>query len=271
MKCGIVMPRGDARAAMELAVLAESAGWDSFFVWEPVWGIDAWVCLAAAAAQTDKIQLGTLLSPLSRMRPWKIASEYATLDNLSGGRAILSVGLGAVDTGFFDFGEVTDIKQRAELMDESLQIVTGLFKGQPFTFNGKHYAIKPTEFVLPPPPIQQTIWVVGLLGSEKSMTRALQYDGLLPSVRDNDGGWRAMTIDDVSTMRELATKAGHDADYDIVVEGTTPGADAAKAREQVLEWEHAGATWWIESMWEIQDRPDCQALVTERIRQGPPV
>src|SRR3712207_9453887 len=108
MGYGIVLPRGDARAAADLAREAEQAGWDGFFVWEPVWGIDAWVSLAAAAMVTERIRLGTMLTPLSRMRPWKLASETVTLDHLSGGRVILAVGLGAVDTGFAAFGEVTD-------------------------------------------------------------------------------------------------------------------------------------------------------------------
>src|SRR5512137_1911371 len=102
MRYGFVLPKGDARTAAGLAREAEQAGWDGFFVWEPVWGIDAWVALTAAAMQTQKIRLGTMLTPISRMRPWKLASETATLDNLSGGRVILSVGLGATDTGFFD-------------------------------------------------------------------------------------------------------------------------------------------------------------------------
>jgi alkanesulfonate monooxygenase SsuD/methylene tetrahydromethanopterin reductase-like flavin-dependent oxidoreductase (luciferase family) len=93
MKYGFVLPRGDARTAAGFAHEAEVAGWDGFFVWEPVWGIDAWVSLAAAAMRTERIRLGTMLTPVSRMRPWKLASETATLDNLSNGRVILAAGL----------------------------------------------------------------------------------------------------------------------------------------------------------------------------------
>ena len=108
MKYGFVLPTGDARTVADYARAAEQAGWDGFFVWEPVWGIDAWVSLTAAAMQTERIRLGTMLTALSRMRPWELASKAATLDNLSNGRVILSVGLGALDTGFEEFGEVTD-------------------------------------------------------------------------------------------------------------------------------------------------------------------
>ena len=147
MKYGFVLPTGDARTAANYAHDAEQAGWDGFFVWEPVWGIDAWVSLTAAAMQTERIRLGTMLTPLSRMRPWELASKAATLDNLSNGRVILSVGLGALDTGFEEFGEVTDRKMRAELVDEGLDILTGLWRGQPFNYDGKHYKIKETKIL----------------------------------------------------------------------------------------------------------------------------
>jgi alkanesulfonate monooxygenase SsuD/methylene tetrahydromethanopterin reductase-like flavin-dependent oxidoreductase (luciferase family) len=149
MKFGFVFPGGEARTAAEFAQQAEAAGWDGFFAWEPVWGVDAWVSLTAAAMRTERIRLGTLITPLSRMRPWKLASETATLDRLSNGRVILSVGLGAVDTGFEAFGEVTDRRTRAELLDEGLEILTGLWRGQPFQFQGKHYTVKPTDFQVP--------------------------------------------------------------------------------------------------------------------------
>ena len=122
MKFGFVLPKGDAKTAAQFARLAEESGWDGFFVWEPVWGIDAWVCLAAAAMVTERIRLGTMLTPLSRMRPWKLASETATLDNLSNGRVILSVGLGALNTGFEEFGEVTSRVERAKLLEAKFAI-----------------------------------------------------------------------------------------------------------------------------------------------------
>ena len=131
------MPVGDARQMMEAAVQAEAHGWDGLFVSEPVWGVDAWVSITAAALATSSIRIGTLLSPLSRMRPWEVAARSATLDHLSGGRLILSVGLGATDSGFESFGEVTDVRRRAELLDESLDIITGLWRGQPFNPSGR--------------------------------------------------------------------------------------------------------------------------------------
>ena len=83
------------------------------------------------------------------MRPWKLASETLTLDHLSGGRVTLAVGLGATDTGFASFGEKIDRRERAELLDEGLEIVTALWRGQPFSHDGKHYHVDATGASLP--------------------------------------------------------------------------------------------------------------------------
>src|SRR6266511_2364364 len=146
----------------EPAAVAEDAGWDGFFVWESVWGVDAWMALAAAAVRTERIRLGTMLTPLPRKRPWELAGQTATLDNLSGGRTILSVGLGAPHEGWLAFEPDPGRRTRAELLDEGLDVLTGLWAGQPFRYEGRHYRVTPTDFVPPPPLVQRPripIWV----------------------------------------------------------------------------------------------------------------
>lgn len=274
MKYGFVLPYGDARTAADFARDAEQAGWDGFFVWEPVWGIDAWVSLAAAAMQTERIRLGTMLTPLSRMRPWKLASETVTLDHLSNGRVILAVGLGALDSGFAAFGEVTDRKTRAELLDEGLDILTGLWRGQPFSYSGKHYTVHETDFMPPPPPLQQPripIWVVGAWPHMRSMRRVARYDGLLPGVQNEDRTWRAPTPDDLHAMRDfIAAERAATTPFEIIMEGTTSGDDPAQAAATIRPWQDAGVTWWLESMWEHGANADGQRAVHQRLRQGPP-
>src|SRR5580765_1316322 len=70
LRCGFVLPFGDARSVGERAAAAEAAGWDAIFVWEAVWGVDAWVSLTTAALQNPRIRPSTLLSPPPRMKPW---------------------------------------------------------------------------------------------------------------------------------------------------------------------------------------------------------
>jgi alkanesulfonate monooxygenase SsuD/methylene tetrahydromethanopterin reductase-like flavin-dependent oxidoreductase (luciferase family) len=272
VKCGFVIPFGDARDAANLAREAEQAGWDGFFVWDSVWGVDAAVMLAAAAMTTETIRLGTMITPVSRHRPWKLAAEWAALDNLSGGRMILSVGLGAIDTGFAAFGEVTDKRQRAELLDEGLEILTGLWAGQPFSFSGKHYTVQPTDFMNPPPPVQQPripIWVVGAWPRRRSMRRAVRWDGLLPSKLNDRGEHDKVMPEDIAAMRAYLVEQRGDPDlagYDIVVEGKTAGDDSEAAAQALHPWVEAGATWWIEANWEAK----AAGQVLDRIRQGPP-
>src|SRR6184192_1016267 len=112
MRYGFVLPGGTATEQLEQAQLADRAGWDGVFVWEAAYGVDAWCLLSAMAGRTSRVRLGTMLTPLPWRRPWKVASQVATLDQLSGGRAILAVGVGALGTGLPDTGEVTDIRGR---------------------------------------------------------------------------------------------------------------------------------------------------------------
>jgi alkanesulfonate monooxygenase SsuD/methylene tetrahydromethanopterin reductase-like flavin-dependent oxidoreductase (luciferase family) len=280
MQYGFVLPNGDARTAADMAQAAEKSGWDGFFVWEPIWGVDAWVCLTAAVMVTERIRLGTMLSPLSRMRPWDLAGKAAALDNLSSGRVIISVGLGATDTGFAEFGEETDRKIRAELLDEGLDILFGLWKGQPFSYQGKHYALRECNFYPPPPPIQQArhpgepripVWVVGVWPKMKSMQRVLRCDGLLPAVFDKEGRIKQPGPEELAEMVDwVQVTRDQTGPIDIIVEGVTPGDDDQEAVDTVRPYAEAGATWWIEAMWGSMDQPDGTERVLARIRNGPP-
>jgi alkanesulfonate monooxygenase SsuD/methylene tetrahydromethanopterin reductase-like flavin-dependent oxidoreductase (luciferase family) len=138
MRGGFVLPGGTAPEQVDQAVLAEQAGWDGIFVWEAAYGVDAWTLLAAMAARTTRIRLGTMLTPLPWRRPWKVASQVATLDQLSGGRAILAVGLGATDTELPSTGEVTRLRDRAERLDEGIDLIRELWAGRN-SYHGKHY------------------------------------------------------------------------------------------------------------------------------------
>jgi alkanesulfonate monooxygenase SsuD/methylene tetrahydromethanopterin reductase-like flavin-dependent oxidoreductase (luciferase family) len=210
------------------------------------------------------------------MRPWKLASETATLDRLSNGRVILAVGLGAVDTGFVNFGEETDRKTRAELLDEGLEIITGLWRGQPFSFSGKHYHLTPVEFNPPRPPIQTPIpiWVVGLWPSQKSMGRAARYQGLLPAIKNPDGSHAELTPELLGPIKAYLDEHHQSpGPYDIVVEAPqTPIASRPETPQKAAALEQAGATWWLESMWDAAETmfdPDTQRRILHRVNLGP--
>ena len=107
MNFGIDVPNhgeySDPIVLLELAQMTEDAGWDGFFIWDhivksfdnrlPV--ADPWVVLSAVAVRTSRVRIGTMVTPIARRRPWKLAKETVTLDHLSQGRLILGIGLGA--------------------------------------------------------------------------------------------------------------------------------------------------------------------------------
>ena len=281
MKYGFIIPRGDVHTIPELAEKVEAAGWDAVFIPDCIsieteqypateW-YDPWVLLAVIAVRTRRVRFGTMLTPLSRRRPWKVARETVTLDHLSNGRLILPVGLGAAgdDAGFYKVGEAMDRKTRAKLLDESLEIITGLWSGQQFSYEGEHYHVR--GLTLLPPPVQSPripIWVVGAWPRAKSMQRALRYDGLLPNKLDQDGRLAEIAPADIQAMKAYIDEHHtSNTPFDIVWEGRTPGEDREKGAAIVRKWQEAGATWWLEAMWESDATMD---NVRERIEQGPP-
>jgi alkanesulfonate monooxygenase SsuD/methylene tetrahydromethanopterin reductase-like flavin-dependent oxidoreductase (luciferase family) len=277
MRYGWVLPWGDARTAADLAAVAEQHGWDGFFVWEPVWGIDAWVALTAAAMTTERIRLGTMLTPLPRRLPWDVASQVATLDNLSGGRVILAIGLGAPDDRWWIFEDDPGRRERAERMDEALTLMEGLWSGEPFAYDGVHYHARAADRMIPPPPVQRPrppIWVVGAWPRPKSMRRAARLDGWLPAHMPKGEGDREMTPDvlrqGIGWLRERRAAQGLSMDgYDVVAEGTTP-PDPDAAGAIVRPWLEAGANWWIDADWEDMDPERVRAAALTRLRAGPP-
>jgi alkanesulfonate monooxygenase SsuD/methylene tetrahydromethanopterin reductase-like flavin-dependent oxidoreductase (luciferase family) len=270
MQYGFVIPGGDADTNIEVAEEIEAAGWDGVFVADGVYGTDPWISLAAMAMRTERVRLGPMLTPVSRRRPWKLASETATLDRLSHGRVLLPVGLGAPDTGFGRVGEAVDRKTRAQLLDEGLEVITGFWSGKPFSFHGQHFHVDwGSEWAYTPVQSPRIpIWVVGLWPHEASLRRTLRYDGIVAAKKEPNGSWPRLTPDDVRQIRAYAEEhRAATTPFDIVLEGVTPGDDPGQARSIIRPLAEAGATWWIESMWDV---PGGMKAVRKRIKQGPP-
>jgi alkanesulfonate monooxygenase SsuD/methylene tetrahydromethanopterin reductase-like flavin-dependent oxidoreductase (luciferase family) len=270
VRYGFVIPKGDPRTVAELAREAEAAGWDGAFYWDGInvgemETYDPWVVMAAMAMRTERVRIGAMLTPPARRRPWKLARETIALDHLSGGRLVLPVGLGAVDDGGFSkVGEPTDRKVRARLLDESLEILTGLWSGEPFSYEGEHYRLEEMTFL--PRPVQRPrvpIWVVGAWPSERSMRRALRYDGVLAYATRGE-----VTPEDIREIKGYVEENREtEGPFDIVWEGETPGEDPERAASIVGPFAEAGVTWWIESRWMPPNEPED---LRARIRQGPP-
>lgn len=271
MRYGVVLPGGTATEQLEQALLAEQAGWDGIFIWETGYGVDPWALLAAVAMRTARIRLGTMLTPLPWRRPWKLASQVATLDQLSGGRAILAVGLGADDEGMPKTGEVTDLRGRAERLDEGIDLIRELWAGGR-SYQGRHYAYEEgmVDLARAARPVQDRIpiWVVGVWPRPKSMRRVLRCDGVIP-LYQLDG--RAEGPDDARAARAWLAEHGAGPGFDMVAEGETPAGDPAAVAAAVGPWAEAGCTWWLETRWEMpHDSAERMAQIRERLAAGPP-
>lgn len=273
MQFGFVLPGGDARQQVELAEVAEASGWDGVFVWEAAFGLDPWSLLSAMAVRTSRVRLGTLLTPLPWRRPWKVASQLFTLDQLSNGRAILSVGLGAADEALGDVGEITDRRRRAALLDDGLGVIDALASGAG-RYDGEvlHVDLDREMYGVARPvrTPRPTVWIVGLWGSERSMRRVVQRgDGYLANLPGGPGG---PTPEQAAEMRAwLDAHAPDGRVLDLVAEGQTPDDDAAAAVAVVEPFAAAGATWWIENRWgEDQHGDATMAAVRRRLQAGPP-
>lgn len=287
MKFGISLPpfgdHADPRYLANIAREAEDAGWDGFFLWDHVVfdtafrpNLAPWVGLAAIAMNTQKMNIGTLVTPVARRRPWQLARETVSVDRLSNGRLILGVGLGVpAELEYGAFGEEADPKIHGQKLDEGLAILDGLWSGEPFSYKGDHFNVDEVRFL--PRAIQSPripVWVGGTLNKRRPLERAARWDGYCPL---KDGGmvtpdeWK-VTIDSVNRLRTSSTP------FDWVHGGETPGENLAKAAEMVKPYEDVGVTWWIEGIYHWRYgltgnnpiTPEISEAMNERIRQGPP-
>lgn len=268
MKRGLYLanfgPFGDARALAELAALAERSGWDGFFIWDHIARrgapavVDPWIALAAIAVATQHIRIGALVTPLARRRPWKVARETVSLDRLSNGRLVFGAGLGSeggAEVEWAGLGEETDLVRRGAMLDEALEVLTGLWGGRRFDFSGTHYRVRGAEFR--PEPVQQPripIWIAAYWPAKRPLARAARFDGLFGLFRDGPPHDAAQLAEAVAFVRARRASA---APFE-VVHLIERGADPAP-------YARAGATWLLERL--AHDAPLERAR--ERIAAGP--
>jgi alkanesulfonate monooxygenase SsuD/methylene tetrahydromethanopterin reductase-like flavin-dependent oxidoreductase (luciferase family) len=195
---------------------------------------------------------------------------------LSKGRFTLGVGLGdPVQWDFGFFNEPTDNQQRAQMLDEGLEILNGLWTGKPFDYNGQHYQIN--EVTFQPAPVQQPripIWVGGNWPNKAPMRRAARCDGYFPIKWEGGmtpADWREV-------LAYIKQHRQSDTPFDAVHGGRVPDDQWHKAESVITPYAEAGVSWWIEdaSPWrfgadyEKPWQPEDTARMLELIRRGPP-
>ena len=264
---------GSVRTLVTLAQAAEAAGWDGFFLWDhllpdadsalgPV--VDPWIALTAIAGATSRLRLGALVTPFPRRRPWKLVRETVTLDHYSSGRLVVGAGIGGDWWREYSaVGESRDDRTRGDMLDEGLDVVTGLWTGTPLTYKGTYYTVVDAQFL--PPPYQTPripIWIAGVWPGTRPFRRAARWDGIIPTGRNG-----TPSPDDIRQMRAYINNyRTATTPFDVAFQGRAHEVPAEERGKHVADYASAGVTWWLEQVW-----PDV-ALTEVRsiIDQGPP-
>ena len=261
MKHGLLVANigsyADVRTTVAQAQAAEAAGWDALLVWDHLafaWGMpaaDPWITLAAVATATERIAIGTGVTPVARRRPHVLAHQIATLDALSGGRVIFGAGLGGGHGEFRKFGESEEERPRAELLDEGLDVIRALLDGGVVHHSGDHFTVDGVQ-LNPAPDRRVPIWIGGM--SKRARARAERFDC-----------WFADTAtkEEMNTTPEEFARMLDGYDFgDVAVMGYSEPDD----RELRASYADAGATWWVE---QVHDARGDLASMRRRIDAGP--
>jgi F420-dependent oxidoreductase-like protein len=138
--------------------------------------LDAWMTIAALAARTETLRLGTMVSPATFRHPAVLAKEAVTADHVSGGRVEVGLGAGWWDREHEAYGfELPPIGPRMDALEEQLQVVLGHWGEGPFSFDGEHYSARdldarPKPVQRPHPPL-----ILGAKGGPRSLRMAASY------------------------------------------------------------------------------------------------
>lgn len=215
--------------------------------------------------KAERIRIGALVTPLPRRRPWKFARETATLDQLTGGRLIVGVGIGGDFWGEYSaFDEVADDKAHAAMLDEAIDVVRGLWSGKPFHYEGTHYTIHETQFL--PTPAQSPripLWVAGVLPHKAPLRRTSRWDGVYPIHSDG----RHIQPEEISEMLAyIRQHRSSEEPFDVVAAGYVGDMPTDAAEALLRSYAEVSVTWWQEGLLP----GDTLDMVRAQIHRGPP-
>jgi alkanesulfonate monooxygenase SsuD/methylene tetrahydromethanopterin reductase-like flavin-dependent oxidoreductase (luciferase family) len=175
----LAMARAGEQLGFEAALLAEhyqASGRADLYA-QPAAASDAWMYLAGLARETQRIRLGTLVSPVTFRHPSVLAKMAATLDHLSAGRAELGLGAGWLESEHQAYGfDFPPAPRRVDLLEEQLQVIGGLWSQDPFSHDGQAYHLRDCHFT--PQPVQRprpTLIVGGSSTAERLPRLAARY------------------------------------------------------------------------------------------------
>ena len=266
VRFGVTLPQikrswDEARLA---ATEFDRLGFDSVWVCDHVYGVpvpslpilEAWTELAAVAAITQRVELGTLVTPPFFRNPAILAKQVATVDQISNGRAIVGLGAGWFGAEFEGYGcEFPSLGERMRALDETAQILELLWTEERASFEGKHFSLR--DAVCEPKPIRRPPLLIGGGGERVLMGIAARRADI----------WNNMAV----AQAELATKIEAlrrrcdelDRDFDaieisqqcvVVLAADEPAARTALAKAHKIYGGHMGAALEEHGIWGSPER-----------------
>jgi alkanesulfonate monooxygenase SsuD/methylene tetrahydromethanopterin reductase-like flavin-dependent oxidoreductase (luciferase family) len=235
---------------LDVASAAEDHGWDGFFLWdhilvdrtEPVPVSEPWTVLAAVATATDTLRLGTLVTPVARRRPWVLARQVTTVDHLSGGRAVLGVGLGVPAeseyAAFGGSGGTAPPRRPARRGPRDHRFAVEWRPGVARRPDTSHRR-RPIR-AHSTPTTARPVWVACSLPARAGIRRAARWDGIAPMYASDDEMRPATPEEVADVVATIAECRGTTDGFEVVVWSVDCGDTSLPA------YAGAGATWLID-------------------------
>ena len=261
VRFGVTLPQikrswEQARAA---ALAFDRLGFDSVWVCDHLFGVpfptlpifEAWTQLAAVAAITDRVELGTLVSPPFFRNPAVWAKQIATVDHVSNGRTIVGLGGGWFDAEFTSYGmPFPSTRERLRALEETILILKGLWTNEQTTFAGTHFSVK--DAYCEPKPIRRPPILLGGGGEQVLMRLAAKH----ADIWNNSGVSQHELGRKVEVLRRRCDEIGRDpAQVEIsqqcvvVIAADEAGARDALAKANKIYGGHMGANLEEHGIW----------------------
>ena len=252
----------------DAATTFDELGFDSVWTCDHLYGVplptlpifEAWSQLAAVAAITRRVGLGTLVTPPFFRNPAVLAKQVSTIDHVSAGRTIVGLGAGWFPPEFEQTGcPFPSLRERMRALEETATILRGLWTEERFSFEGRHFRVH--EALSEPKPVRRPPILVGGTGERVLMGIVARH----ADVWNNMAVTQSQLPQKVQALRRRCDEEGRDFDTlavsqqcVVVVAETDEEAQTALARAQKIYGGHLGAGLEEHGIWGTPERViDC--------------
>jgi F420-dependent oxidoreductase-like protein len=250
--------------ARDTAIEFDRLGFDHVWVCDHVYGVplptlpilEAWTELAAVAAITERVGLGTLVTPPFFRNPALLAKQIATLDQISGGRAMVGLGAGWFEAEFSGTGcAFPALGERMVALEETARILELLWSEERATFAGKHFSVR--DAICEPKPVRRPPILIGGGGERVLMGIAARH----ADIWNNMAVFQAQLGPKVEALRRRCDELGRDFDTIeisqqcvVVIAPDEPAAEAALEKASRVYGGHMGGAIREHGIWGTPDR-----------------